>query len=112
MANHRRRARTQAGLATALANELACASGEDDDGSVDAALVRDALGRLNDRDRELLTLDAWEDLTPAEIAVVLRRPAGVVRVQLHRARNRLRDELGADPGMAVRASTSTGGIRS
>ena len=38
-------------------------------------------------------LSAWEGLSPAELAVVLARPAALVRVQLHRARRRLREKL-------------------
>ena len=57
------------------------------------AAVRGALGRLSERDRELLTLSNWEGLDPAEIAVVLAAPAVTVRSRLHRARRRLRKEL-------------------
>lgn len=57
------------------------------------AEVRSALARLPARDRELLTLTAWEGLTPGEIAAVTGMSANIVRVRLHRARNRLKSEL-------------------
>jgi RNA polymerase sigma factor (sigma-70 family) len=52
-----------------------------------------ALSRLRDRDREILLLNAWEDLAPAEIATVLRMSPNAVRIRLHRARFRLAHEL-------------------
>jgi RNA polymerase sigma factor (sigma-70 family) len=61
--------------------------------SVDAQRVRSALRRLSDEDRELLTLVAWEGLTPAQVAAVLDLPPGTARVRLHRARGRLRTLL-------------------
>ncbi|MGR7024611.1 RNA polymerase sigma factor [Geodermatophilus sp. URMC 62] len=57
-------------------------------------LVREALGRLSAEDRELVTLVAWEGLTPAQAAVALGIAPGTARVRLHRARTRLRAFLG------------------
>jgi len=62
---------------------------------VDSRLVHEALGRLSAEDRELVTLIAWEGLTPAQAAAALGVPAGTARVRLHRARTRLRAELPA-----------------
>jgi RNA polymerase sigma factor (sigma-70 family) len=59
----------------------------------DAARLRDALGRLGEDDRELLTLIGWEELTPAEAAEVLGIRPGALRSRLHRARARLDAEL-------------------
>ncbi|WP_448641755.1 RNA polymerase sigma factor [Geodermatophilus sp. URMC 63] len=56
--------------------------------------VRGALGRLSAEDRELVTLVAWEGLTPAQAAVALGIAPGTARVRLHRARTRLRALLG------------------
>jgi len=61
-----------------------------------------ALARLNERDRETLTLVAWDGLTPAEAAAVLGVPPDRFRQRLRRAGRRLRvqlnDELrGAEP---------------
>jgi RNA polymerase sigma-70 factor (ECF subfamily) len=55
-----------------------------------APRVRNALAALAPRDRETLLLAEWEGLTPAEIAVVVQRPAVAVRSRLHRARLRFR----------------------
>jgi RNA polymerase sigma factor (sigma-70 family) len=55
--------------------------------------VQSALARVPARDREMLTLTAWEGLTPEQIARVTGLSANVVRVRLHRARSRLRREL-------------------
>lgn len=63
--------------------------------------LHDALARLRSQDRDLLRLWAWEQLTPAEIAVVLDVSPNAVSIRLHRARRRLREELGktdAGPG--------------
>jgi RNA polymerase sigma-70 factor (ECF subfamily) len=104
LANHHRRARTESGLAKALEASLRSVPLSFDaelDPRSDA--VAEALARLTAKDRELLTLSAWEDLSPAEIAVVLGQRVGVVRVRLHRARKNLRDKLSALPD----TSTST-----
>jgi RNA polymerase sigma-70 factor (ECF subfamily) len=58
-----------------------------------SGVVREALSRLTERDRELLTLIAWDGLSPAEAAQVLGLPGATVRVRLHRARERLRMHL-------------------
>ena len=60
--------------------------------------VRAALARLGDDDRELLTLVAWEELTPTEAGRVLGISAGTARVRLHRARSRLRRALHTTEG--------------
>ena len=49
-----------------------------------------ALARLGEQDREILTLTAWEGLTPREIAAVLGMSPNRVRVRLHRVRVKLR----------------------
>jgi RNA polymerase sigma-70 factor (ECF subfamily) len=59
----------------------------------DDTRVLSALARLSERDREALTLIAWEELTPAQAAAVLGMPANRFRVRLHRASRRLRSAL-------------------
>ena len=61
--------------------------------SADVRRVRAALLDLSDEDRELLTLVAWEGLSPTEAAAALGLTAGTARVRLHRARGRLRTAL-------------------
>lgn len=55
-----------------------------------------ALGSLRERDRELLMLIAWEGLSQAEAAQVLRVRRGTLSVRLHRARQRLAAALAAE----------------
>jgi RNA polymerase sigma-70 factor (ECF subfamily) len=57
--------------------------------------LRQALQSLSDGDRELLTLTAWEELTPRQIASVTGAKAATVRVRLLRARRRLDTALAA-----------------
>jgi RNA polymerase sigma-70 factor (ECF subfamily) len=66
--------------------------------------LRQALRSLRPADRELLWLWAWEDLAPQEIAVLLGVSANAASIRLHRARQRLADQLGRVTGKgAVRA---------
>lgn len=55
--------------------------------------VVQALERLSSSDREILRLAAWEDLRPAEIAVVLGCSANAAALRLSRARGRFRDVM-------------------
>ena len=55
--------------------------------------LHDALGRLDEPERELLRLWAWEQLAPREIAVVLDLTANAVSIRLTRARQKLADLL-------------------
>ena len=48
---------------------------------------------MRESDREVLRLFAWEQLTTAEIAVVLGVSANAAGVRLHRAKERLRNAL-------------------
>lgn len=48
----------------------------------------EAVGTLEERDREVLFLSAWEGLEPAAIAKVLGCSGAAARVRLHRARRR------------------------
>jgi RNA polymerase sigma-70 factor, ECF subfamily len=58
--------------------------------------VRAALAALSERDREVLLLAEWEQLTTVEIAAVLRCGSAAAKVRLHRARRRFADLLGSD----------------
>ncbi|WP_234336807.1 RNA polymerase sigma factor [Streptomyces xylophagus] len=74
-----------------------------------APALRRALAELPPEERELLLLISWEQLTPAEAAVVVGIPAGTARSRLHRARGRLRDRL-TMPRPAGRNLTATGDL--
>jgi RNA polymerase sigma factor (sigma-70 family) len=69
-------------------------------GRVDAAThVRElaaAVAALGPLDREVLLLHAWAELSDAEIADGLDLPIGTVKSKLYRARQRVRNQIGAD----------------
>ncbi len=52
-----------------------------------------ALATLSKPDRELLHLWTWEDLEPADIAVVLGLTPNAVSIRLHRAKKKLSEKL-------------------
>jgi RNA polymerase sigma-70 factor (ECF subfamily) len=58
-----------------------------------SGMLRTALTALPERDREILTMTAWEGMTPKQIASVTGTSANIVRVRLHRARARLKRQL-------------------
>lgn len=60
--------------------------------------LANALARLRPQDAEVLQLWAWEDLTPTQIAEVLQISVNAANLRLHRARQRLREELGKPIG--------------
>ncbi|MEV6348112.1 RNA polymerase sigma factor [Actinoplanes sp. NPDC051851] len=60
----------------------------------DRLVVRAALARLGELDREVLTLTVWDGLEPREVATVLGVNAAAVRTRLSRARGRLRELIG------------------
>jgi RNA polymerase sigma factor (sigma-70 family) len=62
----------------------------------DTRQVRRALDALSADDRELVTLTAWEGLTPTQVGAVLGLTPGAARSRLHRARLRLRASLTPD----------------
>lgn len=94
LANQRRGARRRTALANRLRDVLSKRVTEDHSSRIARTdLVRRALGRLSEDDREVLHLTAWEGLTPTEIARVLSAPPSTIRGRLQRARDRLRQVL-------------------
>ncbi len=81
-----------------------------DDEVLPKLALRGAVGRLDERDRELIALRYGADLSARDIGQLLGLNANAVDVALHRARGRLASELerlgeddSTDPGMeAVR----------
>jgi RNA polymerase sigma-70 factor, ECF subfamily len=64
--------------------------------------LREALAGLSEKDREVLMLAAWEELSSREAAHVLGCSATAYRIRLHRARARLRAGLGYPETGSVR----------
>jgi RNA polymerase sigma factor (sigma-70 family) len=52
-----------------------------------------AVARLPVRQRAVITLRYWEDLSEADIAAALAWPAGTVKSTLHRALKRLKEDV-------------------
>jgi RNA polymerase sigma-70 factor, ECF subfamily len=76
-----------------LTDEVEALEGREDSAvasTEDRADIQAALGQLSERERVLLSLRYEEDLTQPAIAVRLGIPEGTVKVQLHRARVKLR----------------------
>lgn len=71
---------------------------------------------LSEADREVLTLVAWDGLRPREAAEVLGCTAAVFSLRLHRARRRLKKQLGVqrsssvNESSAIRRSTESQGV--
>lgn len=63
-----------------------------------------ALTKLPPKDREALTLIAWDGLQPQEAGHVLGESSGAFRVRLHRARRRLRRLL-EEPSERVQSAS-------
>jgi RNA polymerase sigma-70 factor (ECF subfamily) len=66
-------------------------SNDDERGAVAAVLLR-----LNERNREILMLSYWDDLTTAELAQALGCSPSAAAVRLHRARRAFADAAPAE----------------
>jgi RNA polymerase sigma factor (sigma-70 family) len=95
--NHRRGVRRRLALADRLRDSLAEAT--EPDVPAGSPSVRAALAQLSEEDQELVTLIAWDGLSPTQAAQALGIEPGAARVRLHRARRRLRATLGAAEGL-------------
>ncbi|AXV06243.1 putative RNA polymerase ECF-subfamily sigma factor [Euzebya pacifica] len=93
LANSRRSTRRRTRLLGRLTDQLGPALAAAPPGSPPDSPVMEAISRLPERDREVLYLVAWEQLSPAEAAVVLGVSPDAARTRLHRARKRLEAEL-------------------
>jgi len=96
LANHRRSSLRRLAATEDLAAHLRLLPLSECQGREAGMDLRAALARLDDLDREIVTLSVWEQLSSAEIAVVLTMPAATVRSRLARARARLRTSLDED----------------
>lgn len=91
LSTHRRSAGRRRSLVTKLEAEASSVWSE----QANESRVAEALMRLSAKDREAITLVAWEGLRPSEAAVVVGQSPMAFRVRLHRAKRRLREQLGA-----------------
>jgi RNA polymerase sigma factor (sigma-70 family) len=101
---HQRRERLNARLRDEVAVVSARAMAERP--APDSAVMA-ALSRLDEADRELITLVAWEGLDRDQIATMLGCSRATIRVRLHRARRRLARLLGEEGHHGPRPSPST-----
>jgi len=62
------------------------------DAQLEVSRLATALGKLKDRDRDVLLLFAWEDFSYEQISAALNIPVGTVRSRLNRARRIVRAE--------------------
>lgn len=76
-----------------------------DGGAPDLA---EALAALPETDAELLRLWAWEQLTASEIAEALEITPNAASVRLHRAKAKLRAELGKSDVVAGHEESTEG----
>ena len=76
------------------------------DTDVDRRALAAALAELRPRDREILLLHAWVELSDSEIAAALTLPVGTVKSRLHRTRERLRNQLDSEGQVAVKPSNT------
>lgn len=91
LANARRGDQRRNGLAVRVAGQPTVAPAIDDEQTGD--VVARALAQLSVRDREVLTVSAWYELTADEAAAALGCSPSAYAVRLHRARHRLADRL-------------------
>jgi RNA polymerase sigma-70 factor (ECF subfamily) len=92
LANQRRGERRRSALNVRLRADLSLAI-RDRGLRSEPAPVSAAFDSLPERDRELLSLAAWEGLDAGEIAEVLGCSRNTARVRMHRARQRFAREL-------------------
>lgn len=96
LANHHRGDERRERLGDRLRKRLAAVVPDPGAEIPERLAVREALARLGELDREVLTLTVWEGLEPREVAEVLGVNPAAVRTRLSRARARLRELVGDD----------------
>ncbi|MEU9836695.1 RNA polymerase sigma factor [Streptosporangium sp. NPDC048047] len=98
LANRQRGDLRRAVLAERLRTELAAGRPAE---PADLEHVRAAFHGLPERDREVLALACWEDLTSERIAKVMGCTAVAARSRLHRARKRLAAALARQASLTI-----------
>jgi RNA polymerase sigma-70 factor (ECF subfamily) len=97
LANRWRGQQRAAALIDRLKAEATVADGSQSAGELDLEILT-ALASLDERDQELLLLDAWEELDRRQLAGVFGVSAGTAAVRLFRARRRLARALARGDG--------------
>ena len=92
LANQRRGQGRALRLVERLQSEPAEHKPEPFDGLANPRLER-ALDKLNDQDKEILRLWAWEQLEPRDLAVALNISANAAALRLSRAKKKLSQEM-------------------
>ncbi|MEM7275965.1 MAG: RNA polymerase sigma factor, partial [Actinomycetota bacterium] len=77
----------------------------------DADRIRAALAGLTFDDQEVLRLVAWEGLSHAEVGEVLGCSTNAVGIRVHRARQRLEQQLGTGRPVTERSASEEEGTR-
>lgn len=75
------------------------------------ARVAAAIDKLRPKDREVLQLVLWDDLTHAQAAGVIGCSVNAVELRLRRAQARVRDALGMNPTIAEQPDVSSEVVR-
>ena len=78
--------------------------GDLEDDAIRRIALSGAVGRLEERDRELIALRYGADLTARQIAELQGVKTNAIEVALHRALGRLRAQLEGEVGPPVRKS--------
>jgi len=108
--NDRRAERRMLAALGRVAAHADTAGGDQAEGLVDGrerARLAQALSELDRRQRDVLLLHCWADLSHAEIAVALGIPPGTVASRLSRARRRVRAALDDGSGPTGRPVVPT-----
>lgn len=105
LADHRRAELRHLRLRARLAQQARVVSGSDDALDPLNARITASLARLRPKDREVLQLVLWDDLTHTEAAAVLGCSVNAVELRLRRARARVRDALLMTPVTIDRPQT-------
>jgi RNA polymerase sigma-70 factor (ECF subfamily) len=72
------------------------------DAAAQGETLRQVLTALSEDEREVLFLVVWEELTPAEVSLVLGIPQGTARSRLHRALSAFRSEAAFNSSVLIR----------
>lgn len=108
LANYRRGQRRRSRLAERLREDISrFVEGSEPGLMWEVAALRQAMGELREKDREVIGLVAWEGLSHEELGKVLGCSPNAAKIRLHRARRRLMTRL-STKGIEVKRSDWTG----